>query len=691
MGLDGSGPVEQVFDFPTLSLGFQHPQDQRQIGAGGFFDMNNLMPGQGGLRRRPGLQTSSAFLTGITWAGFGATPTALNERVVNLFQYPSAAGVSNFVLVTTRAMYHRNTANTWKDVTPITTGTCNITNGTKALAGIGTAWVNTEAVTTNMLVLLSGTWYSIASVNSDTSITLVANYTGATLAGGAFQIKRCWDLAGSIGLARAYGRVFSVVLNGDVYICGLIGTDLNPTIVATAIQAGAVLKLPQAATYNVTMGTATVLASGIKATGPGATAALGYTWFPAGFDSLDDGRLIIPIYSWVQSAAAQGTARLAYSSHLNVAVWTVTPAGFTDVQKAGNMSAMCRLGKSRAIHFDTGVVLAEPTGQADPPLSFTDTRARVGAVGPHATIDIPDAGGQVYVGDDLNLRVFDGNSDHVLSPNFQRLLVMKEAFFTGNPIVGLPDQQAVRGRMRAAQAVYLPHRQQYLFLYTFDYGIPAASYGSRSIIAVYDVARGLCYYWTVGSEVSMIGTGWTGIDAPGTVTQLFGESMEFVYGAPTITDQGAANSNAVGIGNPFLYSDTLPSTFGAVTNDGNAGACFFVTDALDMGAPGVIMAITRVEVIGEAIAGQAAGGFFSADVYSPTNSLLIAGAATSPAAFNNGSNAIHFTYSPLSTYDSYRIRVAVVDLDANRVGALMNYKFLKLRVWWVPTLDTRAR
>lgn len=77
-----------------------------------------------------------------------------------------------------------------------TTGTVSITTNTATVTGSGTAWTKAMAENGWIRVNHSATdaangdsqWYQISSVNSATSITLMNNYTGATVAGGAYTV-----------------------------------------------------------------------------------------------------------------------------------------------------------------------------------------------------------------------------------------------------------------------------------------------------------------------------------------------------------------------------------------------------------------------------------------------------------------------------------------------------------------------
>lgn len=73
-----------------------------------------------------------------------------------------------------------------------TTGTVSITSGTTTLTGSGTSWLGSTAnpvVRPGDLFGKAGLWVPIASVNSNTSITLAENWPGSTLSGATYRIR----------------------------------------------------------------------------------------------------------------------------------------------------------------------------------------------------------------------------------------------------------------------------------------------------------------------------------------------------------------------------------------------------------------------------------------------------------------------------------------------------------------------
>jgi hypothetical protein len=303
---DGGAPTEQFFEIDLSSGIGMHPLGgTRSMGANALYDLNNLMPDGHGLRRRLGVVPSNVAPT----VGLNHP---LQQRPVNVWIFPLAGQSETMVVLTTRCLLWRNTVGVWQDVTPVyATGTVSINNGSTALTGIGTAWIANAVMTTNAIIQLGATWYRINTVNSDVSITLSTPYAGANLVNVPYVAELCWLLeTGRFGASKINPeRGFAVRLNGTVYVCGTLGSDSNPSFSANPFQAGAILKLIGGAdTGGGAIGAATFLTTGIKSLA-GST-ALGYTWFPRGFDVLEDGRLFMAVH-WRGAARSRAPAHSA--------------------------------------------------------------------------------------------------------------------------------------------------------------------------------------------------------------------------------------------------------------------------------------------------------------------------------------------------------------------------------------------
>ena len=70
------------------------------------------------------------------------------------------------------------------------TGTVSVTNGSATVTGSGTSWSGEIAAGDLFTIVGDNAWYEVASVGSNTSITLSANYAGTTGSGKSYAISR---------------------------------------------------------------------------------------------------------------------------------------------------------------------------------------------------------------------------------------------------------------------------------------------------------------------------------------------------------------------------------------------------------------------------------------------------------------------------------------------------------------------
>lgn len=396
----------QRIDFPVLARGMDREAPVgtlvREAAEGPLWrELVNLVPHEGELRRREAV-------VAIT----GGAPTFLDSRdqaVIGLFRVipdNSLSGVGRWLLVTQHEMFI-GSFGSWTNITPRhATGTVNITNGTTALTGIGTAWT-TRGIIQTQQVELGGAWYQIASVNSDTSITLATTYTGTTLAGGAYSIRRTFSLA-------EHQRVFVVNINNDIYVGGMISSG-QVLGLGTDTEDGGVLEIASGADPLATITTAQVsfMTSGANVVEAGVD-NLGYNIREVqGMQVLPDGRLVLLIHWYDLTAPQSGANRVIYSSLTNLAVWTTSPAGFTDVVGyQGQGTALTSGGRGVFVHFHDGIEVGDLTGAQDPPLRFRRSDADVGAVGPSFIQRIPGGRalppGDVFIGADGAIYNFNG-------------------------------------------------------------------------------------------------------------------------------------------------------------------------------------------------------------------------------------------------------------------------------------------
>ena len=175
----------------NVGLGLYLDRPQWQIPPGGLASCSNVRVYQ---------QRLTSF--GMGWTSFGLS-VPLNGPVTLIDTFIQSTGIQIQIFGTPTDLYQYVSGGTpnieW--ITPYTsTGTVSITHGSAALTGSGTTWSSANYPvkagdrvflgTANKVDPSSTPWYTVQTVNSDTSITLTANYTGTTLSGAAVTIRQ---------------------------------------------------------------------------------------------------------------------------------------------------------------------------------------------------------------------------------------------------------------------------------------------------------------------------------------------------------------------------------------------------------------------------------------------------------------------------------------------------------------------
>lgn len=383
--------------------------------------LNNLRPYRGELARRPGTVAVANPPTLDTVAGeTGDYP------VVHLEELDLRPELLNrrYLLVTSKEAFI-GIPGSWANVTPeYATGTVTVTNGSPNVTGNGTAWLTVGIYGGNWFKGPDGAFYKIASVTSDTALVLSENYAGTSAGPGAsYLIRRTFNFVHGSGLVPHTARI-----NEDLYLAGQVSGGLISG--TTNAQDGGVLQIAGAYDNAVTMSPSivTYIFSG-RNDPSGSVDEAGDNFNVLGFGTLSDGRLVVAAHAYNLSTGLRAAARIYYSSHLNVAVWTTTPGGATDLidHKSAITGALIDT-TSATIHFEDGIEVAELTGQDDPPLRFRPSRAKVGATGPRLLIPSPGGpqlpGTEVFIASDLNLYSFNGiDASPVEAEGFQAELL----------------------------------------------------------------------------------------------------------------------------------------------------------------------------------------------------------------------------------------------------------------------------
>jgi len=96
-------------------------------------------------------------------------------------------------------------------------GTASVENGSTSVSGTLTGWLNQVKAGDGITFDGGGTWHEVASVESNTALTLASDYAGETVSAGAYAIDRRspqWTLASDLAVkvAALLGSITTLIL-----------------------------------------------------------------------------------------------------------------------------------------------------------------------------------------------------------------------------------------------------------------------------------------------------------------------------------------------------------------------------------------------------------------------------------------------------------------------------------------------
>lgn len=374
--------------FPSMAAGVLSTAPPRalQDPAGQYLyrDALNVLTREGVLVGRPGF---------AAYAGLGTPPSPPTITGVDTTEYARYIALLNqqgglrAVLITNRQAWVYS--GSWVNVTPTyAVGTVTATNGSNSITGAGgTLW--SDLGVGGYVVIDGGTYKFVATGNAAATITPA--FAGATGAGKAYVVTRVFG-AQFVGTdANLDRRIFATIYNLDLYIAGdTLGGPGGAAVVKVSSPFGTPSTAYLTAQTDLT-GSLDLPSANMQDI--------------SGLDVMEDGRVLVTALNQV-----------IYSSHLDVTVWSVSPAGSTPLVSTDNyLTALGRIGGTYMFHHAGGVIMGDPTGAADPPLRFQATQATKGCAFPH-TLQ-PYRGGEVFISSDYDPTFFDGNSTRQLGYN----------------------------------------------------------------------------------------------------------------------------------------------------------------------------------------------------------------------------------------------------------------------------------
>jgi hypothetical protein len=595
------------------------------IGNRGWRDSLNVGSYDGALRRRPAVIANantgpSISLTSAveyelpliilhSYSPTNVTPAGVsNAPCANT--YPLSFSAKFCVLVTSRRIWIYSEAfgsGVWTDWTPqYTTGTLTATNGLDTITGAGTAWL-TDGISPYQHILIDGTWYKICVVTSNTAMTLTSNFTGATAAGKAYQIRRNWDLAPD-GVLTEGCNISATIYNQNLYVAGTYVGRADGQRAPAVIRVSDILAAAPATAYLTAK---TALTPGLD--------TIADLDSITGIQCLQDGRVVI----------SGNESTIFYSSHLDQTVWTVAPGGNTPVSFVqGGIHALGRLHNALTLHYEAGIVLAEPTGLADPPLAYRNTNARNGCFAPRTLRST--AGAEYYVTADANVGIFNGAESRIIGDDVRETLIAE--------LLTTPDREDVRLYFSG----YEPNRGEYQV-----YRVAAAP---QTNLFTLRLADGSWWVHRLMGQFTAAGDGNPFGDVA--QTQLLGASSV----------SGAAAERSV------LYTFSENAWVDAVTGESPASqtGIYVETDDLDFGLPLSLKELKRVVVwvktIRRGVSNPTYGQDLTVSVSNDAGGSYVS--KTVAVSASTGAKPISFWFvGALAAQHLWRVRVQTAEAD----------------------------
>lgn len=429
MAVGGEGPRLETFALQDMRTGWHAFASERQVQGGGGGQVNhitgpvfrvikNLRWHDGVIEKRQSLRK---FFEEDEGDPFTPIPIFYSEDPANVDHFPTWIYQVLFsprdepryaftFYISNMDIWRFDRINGWVNLTPVyTDGTISVGAGSTAVTGAGTLWIS-EGIRPFQHILVDGKYHQILTVNTNTSITLRSASTNGTTGFDAYEIRRNMTTANVFETHQF--QQFARIFNGDLYVAGTsCGGDTQPAVIK-------VVDALTTSTPGVYLVANTQLQAGLDSLDTTGNQMQAIN----GMDVLQDGRVAIATEENVDRLS-----RLRYSSLLDQTQWTTTPGGFTDVVAGGHsyITAFERLGRVHVLHYHDTCVLAQPTGQDDPPFSFDSTRAEIGAV---AARGIQTVGGrQLFIGHDMGIYAFNGSTTELVSDSWRKIALGADA------------------------------------------------------------------------------------------------------------------------------------------------------------------------------------------------------------------------------------------------------------------------
>lgn len=659
--------------YPTLAGGMRRLAEPRtltpQTPPHFFRNMLNLVPQDGLLRRREGL--------GVATFGFDLGSLVVRNTTGN-HQYPLAifdltlwprSNGYRLIVVTDKELWIITQSGAFNITPTYTTGTITASLGSANITGAGTAW-ETDHVGDKVLIQIESNWYQINTVTNDTTATLSSVLTTTGGAGLNYTIRRSfWGLKLAAATAHFpwYGA-HGVTILDSFYLAGMFGryNSTGTTYVAT----GAVLKIDGAADpdkLTFTPADVSYLFSSQDMDAAGTMDTADRFFAPLGLEVGEDGRLIMPAHMGEDgSSDPAGAARVWYSSFDDYQAWTLSPGGAADqIQRRTKMTGIGRIGRAFALHFNDQILLASPTGAADPPLAFIGSRATVGAAGPRLRVTMPGGercpAGDFFVAADGHTYVFNGDSSLPVNTGWRDIL----GTYKWTDIV-------LAGHSQLAHMAFDLFRREVSLFFPETLN---ESYERATIELRWHVDTGAMTQHRYAVPISAVSSP-VYIEASGTIGNL--QDITRNVGVPSYGNS-VASTMLMTLSSAVLSDSAAPQLVAAET----PGGVYFELDDLDFGLPHhrCVVVTVVVSLFGRATTTETLKCRVSSDdgttFYELSKSLSLVSGAEQQAVFNFAE-----TIGPAAS--KWKVRVQANSNDT------FSMALRGMEVFAAPSTDTRA-
>lgn len=276
-------------------------------------------------------------------SGISLISSSFDSTIMEIKEFELSSGTKYYMVITTKSIYVSSDLITFTRL-PWTyvTGTVTIHTGDKnKVHGVDTVWLTNARIGDRFKVNADGTYVTILSIESNTELTLSANYPTVASGGSAYTIDRYFG--GTIG-----DRFWSqVIYDADQFV---FSQGIDPVL---------------------------YVGSGVSS-----VVRLNVSCPAAKYGIVFADRLVI-------GCITDLPFRIQWSARGNYDDWTAVGSGYKDcTEEVNEVTGLSILVGSMVIYKKTSIMLATQTGVAFSPLSFATAVAGIGCYIPGSLCSI---------------------------------------------------------------------------------------------------------------------------------------------------------------------------------------------------------------------------------------------------------------------------------------------------------------